>query len=155
MDKNKQLSWHIEEYTQRKKTLDWFGALGIIAVAGAAAAVLVGNILFAILIIVGASVLALFAARKPDFTTITLQPRGIQIGSRLYPYSAVKSFWVLFDEDPAQLLLSVQSSLMPQLSIPIHDVSPDDVRLFLSQYVEEVEQKHDSLTERIMERLGF
>jgi len=151
----KTISWETAEYAHRPKSSDWFWALGIIAVAGAAAAVLANNLLFAVLIIIAALTLTLFAARVPDTFSISLTQRGIIVGNRRYPYSAFESFWVSFETEPPRLLLLSKKIILPQLTIPIENVSPDDVRMHLTHYIEEKEQEVNSAPERIADYLGF
>jgi len=155
MEENDTISWETTEYVHRVKSADWFWALGIITIAIATASILLGNSLFAILIIIGSFTIALFAVRRPLQVTILLNKKGIAVGTRLYPFSSIKSFWVLIDELPALLLLEVKNPLIQQVTIPIENISPDDVRLFLMKYVEEKEQDHESLIEKISEYFGF
>ena len=151
---DKTLSWHTAEYRHRPKSAEWFWALGIISIAGAFAAILVGNILFAILIIVGSAIVALFAARAPEEVEISLTKVGILVGTRLHPYASLESFCILYEDNPPLLKVEMKNPIMPYLSIQIETVSPDDIRIFLSSFLEEKEMD-PSISERIAERLGF
>ena len=123
------ISWKALEYEHKEKHPDWFWSLGVIVLAGAVTAIIFGNILFAILLVVGAFTLALYASRKPEHIHVTLSDRGVIINKRLYPYLTLDSFWV-------------------------EDVSPDEVRDFLLNHLPE-EEHEEPLAHRIMERLGF
>ena len=151
---NKTLSWRTAEYRHHPKSAEWFWALGIISIAGASAAMLVGNVLFATLIIVGSAIVALFSARAPEKLEVSLTKAGILVGTRLYPYTNLGSFSVLYEEDPPILTIKIKNPIMPYLSIQIETVSSDDVRLFLSSFLEEKEIE-PPFFEKIAEHLGF
>ncbi len=95
MPKDALFTWHGREYDHNPKDSDWYWSVGIIAVAGTIAAVLFGNYLFALLIIVAAGAIALHAAKEPPLHEFSLTPQGIIIGDRLHPFSAMLSFCVL------------------------------------------------------------
>ena len=61
-----QLEWRAFEHEHIHKSSDWFWALGIIAIAGAVTAIIFNNILFAIIILVGAFTLSVHAVKKPN-----------------------------------------------------------------------------------------
>lgn len=151
----KTLSWETAEYIHTEKSSDWFWALGIIAFSIAVAAVLFGNILFAILILVSAFTLALLAARHPLSVSVTLNEEGITLNERLYPFSSLRSFWVTTEVAPPVLILETKNVLVHRLSITIEDISPDDVRLSLLPHLEEKEQELESFTEKISNAIGL
>ena len=152
------ISWKALEYEHKEKHPDWFWSLGVIVLAGAVTAIIFGNILFAILLVVGAFTLALYASRKPEHIYVTLSDRGVIINKRLYPYLTLDSFWVEDVEDHSntipKLILKSKKLLMPYIIIPVEEVSPDEVRDFLLNHLPE-EEHEEPLAHRIMERLGF
>ena len=149
------LSWKTEEYAHRKKSPDWFWALGIIALAGGAAAMLVGNILFAILIAIGTFVIIIYAARAPSIITVTLTEKGIVVNNRLYPFNSVEYFSISHNSNPPSLILQLKNILLPKVSILIRDVPDSAVAEFLEEYLEEREEEEESLLERLMAHIDF
>lgn len=152
---NETIEWEIDEYAQKDKTADWFWALGIIVIAAAAASVLLGNLLFAVLIAIGGFLVGLYAKRPPDRLRVELSRRGVVIGTRLHPFKELVAFWVSLEGEAPTLILDRKGTILPHLILPIEDVSPDDVRLFLNQYLQEKELEDAGLVENIMERFGF
>jgi len=149
------LSWDIPEYRHFKKTGDWFWVLGILAITGITVSILLNNILLAILLFVGALTIALFAIREPQRIKVMLTEKGIRVGKNLHPFTAIHSFYISFDSNQPEILLEVRSALSHQSIIPIRDVSPDDVRLFLAKHITEKEQEIESFAENISRHLGF
>jgi len=70
------IRWQGYEYDHQEKTSDWFWVLGIVALSSAATAIIFKNILFALLILIGAFTVALFAAKKPNLTHFEINRRG-------------------------------------------------------------------------------
>lgn len=148
------IRWTAHEYEPRNRGNDWYWALGIIAVAGAATAVIFGNILFAIVIIIGAFVLILHARKEPEVHEFEINKNGITIGDRLYPYRTLDSFWIP-DEGRPRIIIHSKRLLMPQIVIPLAEgISEDDVHAALSQYLDE-EEHEESFAEHLAEWLGF
>lgn len=149
------ITWETDEYRHQHKTPDWFWALGIVIIAAAAASVLLGNLLFAILLVIAGFTVALFAARPPERIEVELSQKGIRLGRQMYPHKNLESFWVTTETEPPLLLIERRKSILPDISIPIEDVSPDDVRLFLNNYLREEEHEPGDFIEHLMERVGF
>ena len=149
------ITFTAHEYTHQPKRPDWFWALGIIAVAGAATSLIFGNVLFALLILVGAFVVSIFAHKQPAQFAFEISEKGIFVGNKVYPYQTLESFWVS-EINPDKPLLTIESKrlLMPHITIPLDTTDPKAVRAFLAKHLKEEEHGH-SLSEQIAEWLGF
>jgi len=161
------LEWSALEYEERKRSNDWFWALGVIVVASSLTSIIYGNYFFAILLILGGVLLGHFAVRKPDIIFYELNEKGLKIKNQLYPYENIKSFWVQTEHQPhlglpateigEKFLLFIKSErmFMPIISIPIQESMAEKIRnIFLSKNIPEEEMK-EHMSEKIMERLGF
>lgn len=151
-----QLQWQAFEHEHLHKSSDWFWALGIIAIAGAATAIIFSNILFAIVIIIGAFTLGMHAAKRPNLVSFKINERGVVIDNKLHPYSSLESFWVEDSNENIQPKLLVKSKKLLALHvvIPIEHVSSSDVRDYLAQYLAE-EEDSEPLAQKIVEFFGF
>lgn len=149
MDK---ISWQALEYHFTEKSQDWYWALGIVAVAIAIASILYDNILFAVLILVGAFALAIYAGRRPEIITVETNKKGVVVNDTLYPFASLESFWV--EENDNKLLLKSKKTLMPLIAIPLGDTNPKNLRSFLLELLTE-EEHHEPASQKLMEHLGF
>ena len=147
------IRWHTHEHAAPKST-DWYLALGIIAVAGAATSFILGNILFSILIIVGALSLSLHAARPHKETAVEINQRGLVLNETLYPYESLESFWVEENESMPKLFIKSERTLVPQLIIFLEDTAPEIVHEYLLEHLEE-EEMTEPFTQKIAEFFGF
>lgn len=151
------IKWSALEYEEKNRSIDWYWAVGIIALAIAIVAVIYQNYLFAILTVISAFTLLLYAARQPREVQFELSRRGVRVNSVLYPYATLKSFWIHHHDGDRRGKLIVQSekTLMPYVTIPLPDTpDADTINDFLSLYLPE-EEHPESLSEILMERLGF
>lgn len=151
------LEWEGREYDHNPKSADWYWALGIIAVAALIAAVLFGNYLLAVLILVAAIALALHAAKQPPLHRFRLVEQGIVIGEELHPFEHMISFSVLEDvegEFPPMLSIKTKNWLSPHLVIPLQGVDADVVYAYFLQRVDEGEHPH-TFADLVAAWLGF
>lgn len=158
-DLPEKLEWSTLEHEHLHKTADWYWAVGLIALSIAVTAVIFNNLLFAILIVIGAGALMLQSLNGPDELTVTITSRGVVLNKKLYPFSTLESFWVEHDEDdpePSKLLIKSQKLLMPLIVIPINEeeVNPEDVTDYMLDFVDE-EELFEPLTQKLMEWMGF
>ncbi len=153
------ISWKAYEYIHEPKSTDWYWALGIIALAIAGAAIIFGNYIFAILVIVVASSLAIHAHHhEPRLVDFQLNERGVKIDHIFYPYKTLESFDIETHETEigtfAKIFIKSKKTMMPLIVIPIAEVHQEDVREYLSIFLEEGEHT-ESIGHRLLEWLGF
>jgi hypothetical protein len=148
------VEWDAHEYEHKQRSPDWFWAMGIIAVSAAVAAIIFGNIIFAILIIVAVFSLSLYINRPPETIHVIIDEKGITRGAVRYPYDTIHSFWVDEDHPHRKIILRSHKLLMPLIIVPIADSDAEKLRRILSHYI--TEEFHTlPLTEKVLEFLGF
>jgi hypothetical protein len=150
-------SWSAYEHVQgTEKGQDWFWSLGFIAVASAVAAILLGNTLFAILILAGAVALGLTANQKVNKKKYSISVRGITINNILYSYKVLESFWI--DEShPHRDMLIVDARQLFTPHVIIHlpdDFDKDALQDFLLDYLPE-KRLQEPVAHRLAELFGI
>lgn len=149
------MEWEAHEYEHKERGSDWFWAVGIIAVALAVTAVILGNIIFGILILIAAFALTLFINRVPHGVHVVVDERGITREKVHYPYATLKSFWIDIEHSHPKILLRSEKIFMPLIIIPLDkEVDMEELRGILSNFLDE---EHHSLpfVEKVLEYLGF
>ncbi len=154
------LEWSALEYEEKERGKDWFWALGVVVVTSSVAAIIYGNYFFAALLFISGVLLGFFSIKKPDLISYELNERGLKIGTQLYLYENIKSFWVQTDAAGKSklkptLFIKSERVFMPIISIPIEDVMAPDIHsiMFSKNITEEEMKEHPS--HKIMESLGF
>ena len=149
------ITWRIEEYSHREKGPDWFWALGVIAIAGAAIAVIYHDTLFGIFIVLAAVILGAYAARKPDVIEIAVSEAGVRIRDYFYPYEKLKSFGIDESELGNHLILESTRAIAPIISISLPlTIDADALAALLRTKLPEKEHREQA-SHKIMEHLGF
>ncbi len=149
------ISWDVITHVHKERTADWYWALGLIALVGAGISIWVGNLLFALIIIISAGSLGTLAARGPREHSVHIDQKGISIDGTLYAFRALKSFWVDKNPDAPRLYLMTHGIMAPHITLPLGDVAQaDQVRSYLrSQVTEEEQEPH--FGEHILELIGL
>jgi hypothetical protein len=149
------IRWEGYEYLHSEKSVDWYWAVGIVALSGAVAAFLLGDFLFGVLILLSAFTLSLFTARKPQIVSFEINRRGVLIDKKLFPYNTLDSFWLHEEGDQPTLIIKSKKTLMPLVMIPLNQtLQIDDVHMYLVRFLEEEEQELP-VSHRLVEYLGF
>ncbi len=153
----KTISWQAHEYFHQEKSTDWYWGLGIISITAAVLAIIFGNTLFALVIVLFAFAAGMQAHREPKLVRIELTHRGIIINHTLYPYATLESFWIseqhIHKPDP-KILIKSKKALMPFIHLPVEEVNIEDVRDYLLIYMRE-EELEESFLEKLLEYFGF
>jgi hypothetical protein len=148
------ISWETHEYFHTEKSNDWYWIVGIVTLSIAVIAVILNNIIFGILIIVASFTLSLFASRKPDVVTVTLDNVGVTFGRTRYPYANLESFWFETRDAHPRLLLKSNKLFMPFVVIHANMDDYEDIREYLSYHLKE-EEHTEPILEKVLIYLGF
>ena len=147
-----QLRWRAVPLERRLSPLF---LLGLVACA-LVAMILERNFLFAGIFIVGAFAFFIIGQRRPKPLTIELTSTGLSLDERMYPFRALKSFW-LHDFDQGQSFVTFQQArwYLPYVRVPLHSQQdPAQVQGFLLQFLPQDEHT-GSLSEALLSRIGF
>jgi hypothetical protein len=149
------IEWDAHEYEHKERSADWFWSIGILTFAVALAAIIFGNVIFGILIIISAFSLSLFINRPPEDVHVVVDERGITRGRIHYPYSTLRSFWIDEDHPHKKIILRSEKLLMPYIIIPFgEDVDTNRLARTLVRFIHE-EYHSLPFVEKILEYLGF
>ena len=148
--------WEAPEHNHIEKSNDWYWILGIIAIASSVAGVIIdNNVLFSIVILLGAATMVLTAHRTPRLFSYEVSTRGVRIQNILYPYSTLESFYL--DEenriDP-QLLIKSKKMFVPLLILPIPEEYIETLEDILAVRLYE-EHMEEPFSHRLLEFFGF
>lgn len=152
----KAIEWRGLEHSHSERSHDWFWAIGILAVGIAILSIYFGNMLLALVILLSAFASILHAHTEPKSVTFKIGRRGIQVGTTLYPYSSLDSFWVIDEEVNDRILFRSRKVFMPYLIVPFDSTKtdPEQIRDFLLDYLDE-EELEEPLSQKILEFFGF
>jgi hypothetical protein len=148
------IRWSVDTHEHVDRTNDWYWGLGLITLSAAAISVFLGNMLFALILLLAAGSLGVLVARGPREHEVRLTQRGLHLDGTLYKWQSVESFWVENNQNP-HLLVTTEGILHPQLVIPIGDPNrAKNVRDYLRKIAKEEEQE-PHLGHHVAELLGL
>ena len=151
MDK---ISWEAPLHIYKEKNADWYWIVGIVTISIAIVAIILNNVIFAILILVSSFTLSLLASRKPDVVRMEINNTGIVVGNTQYPFAHLESFWVETREVYPKIILKSKKMLMPFITVLLLDADQNNAREKLLQHLPEVEHTEPFL-EKLLIYLGF
>ncbi len=147
-------TWTAPEYIHKPRSNDWCWGVGIIAVLGAIAAIWFGSYIFAIFILLSATVLIMITVRPPNDITIEVNPEGIKTAHVLIPYKKIKGFSIKNDSPYAKLLLDIDKNFLPLHSILLPEEMASEVSDELKKVIPVVDLKETQLME-FAEKIGM
>jgi hypothetical protein len=148
------IEWKAPEYIYTEKTIDWYWIVGIVAVSIAIISIILDNVIFAILILVGSGTLSLFGSRRPETITITVGSKGVKIKSDFYIYSDIESFWIETRDKYPRVFFKLKKKVSMHIIVMLENTDPEALHALLSEHLPEQEQTEPFL-EKLLIYLGF
>lgn len=148
------ISWEVKEYEHRERSTDWFWAIALLAGVGAVVSIIFNNFLLAVIILLAAVSLIMYARREPETQTVELSPAGVKIGRTLYPYKNLKTFWVTDEDERCKLLLESTRSIMPIIDVKAPSARRDEIMEYLNDYLPALERE-ESLIDALGDWFGL
>ncbi len=149
------LEWSAPEFVQYSKNKSWFIIVGLITAGLFLWALLIKNLLFALLIGLSFFSLVTFALKKPRKIRLAITSKGIKIDKTLYSFDNLKSFWIFYEPpEVKELSLRSKKTIMPYIKISLAEQNPAEVRKFLIKYLPERKHK-ESLIDNLARQLKF
>lgn len=148
------ISWEVKEYEHLKRGVDWFWAIALLAGVGAVVSIIFDNFLLAVIILLGAVSLIMYAKREPENMSVELSPAGVKIGKTLYPYKNLKTFWVTDENERCKLLLESTRSIMPIIDVKAPHGRRDEIMEYINDYLPALERE-ESLVDALGDWFGL
>lgn len=148
------MEWEDFEYEFTDKSKDWFWGLGLFAAFFFILAIILGNFLLGVIVVLGTVALVAYAVRPPEFLTYRLTDKGLIVKNRLYPYKQMDSFWIHTEPWFYRLSLKSDRWFLPHILVPLGETDPEEVRKYLDNFLPE-EEHEISLLDIITAYLGF
>ena len=149
------VTWTASEYIAHEKSAGWYLMLaGAAALSAALVFVITRELVSPVVIIIMAVAFGVFAARKPQELTYTLDNTALQIGTKPYLYSQFKSFTVVEEGAIHSIMLIPLQRFMPPISVYYDPEDEDKITDALNAYLPYEDRKQDAV-DRLMRRVRF
>lgn len=132
------LRWKFPEFPRYKRGFVWYLVTVIVGAGLLLYALISGNFLFALIILMFALVIYMATVSEPSDVEISITEDGVGIGQAFYPYREIKNFWFIYEPPTVRnLYIEFKSSMRPRLTVDLEEQNPNEVRRALSRYVPE------------------
>ena len=149
----KHFAWRAANRPNERKTASWYWSIGVLAGGGALASLIVGNFLFAVLLVIGAFTIMIAGSQPPVEVAYAISDSGFHINTQIVPWESIVNFAIT--EDEPYVLTVATNTLFGTMSIPLSSVDHRGVRtLFLNNNIEEADSL-PTFTESVMRALGL
>lgn len=152
--KSQSISWVAPEYIHRPKSVDFLWGVGLLGLAGSVTAMIFGNVIFGIFIILSAVMLIIFSVKHPNEANFEINKDGILFDKEMHKYKNIKGFKIKEANPYSKLLIETNRYFLPLYTLPLPHELEDDVYNVLSQIIpeEDIEETHSS---KFMDKIGF
>ena len=148
------ITWEAHEYASHKKGWLWYSIFVLLFVGSAYLAYRYNAWSFSLALLVFAVVYLLADKKKPKKVPIKLSEMGVKVGNRIYQYSRIRAFWLIYNPPFQKTLhLEVYNDLVSEVEIPLEKQDPTAVHEFLSQRIPELEGKEPGFIDNISKLL--
>lgn len=131
--------WTFPEFIKHERGPGWYAAAGLIGIALFIYAIVSGNFLFALIILLIAIIIFNHNRSEPMMIPFQIYQSGVQVGDKFYLYRDIDSFAIVY-EPPAvkRLYITLKAAtLRREISIPLNNKNPLKVRSTLLDFLEE------------------
>lgn len=152
------IEWKAEEFEFDPKSTTWYWTIGILSVGSAAAAFIIGNILFGIILILAGITVSLLGSRHPATHHFKITERGIHVGEQLFRYDNIEKFAIDDHHEsgsPTKLHFSLHQGIVKVMTVPLVGVDFRTVRTSLKNHNIDESESLDSLNARVADWLGI
>lgn len=147
--------WEAPEHHHMEKSTDWYWILGIVAVSGAVASIIFGNVLFAVVILLGSVTMIIVSYKHPRLISFEVSVRGIRIHDDFHPFATLESHYI--DEDHRHgphLLVKSKKLFVPLLILPVPLDYLDEIENIIAPRLPEAHLE-EPFAHHLLDALGF
>jgi len=130
-----EFKWEVPEYPQYERSFRWYVVAALLGIILLIYAVVTGNFLFSVIIILGVSISILTSSKTPKMVTFKLEEDGARINDIFYSWDRFKSYWVVEHSDGVYLGLDLKNIMRIDIYVPVKNYSLKEVEIFLNKYL--------------------
>lgn len=142
------ISWIAPEMIRHERGIVWKISVSLISAALIAGGVVYNSWTFSLAIAAFIVVYYLMNLEHPKDIEVKLSEIGIKVGTRKYPFSRIRAFWVIYEPHYVKTLnLRVTGELVADITIQLNHQNPSEVRNFLMKNVTELAGQSEKITD--------
>lgn len=148
------LRWTFQEFKHPQRGRAWWIMAGLVGLGLIVSGVATGNFLFALIILIGATIFVNESRRRPRQLESKITSTGVAVGKKFWRYTELANFWIAYrPPEIMNLYLVPKNPLDPRVRVPLGRINPIEVRKLLAPYVTEDLSREDEPTSEALSRL--
>ncbi len=145
---NKIISWVAPEHVRYQRGTLWKVIIGIFLITSIGLGIYYNAWTFSLAVSVFVIAYYLIHRDHPNDVEISISDIGIKVGHRKYPFSRIKSFWLMYEPPHIRTLnIKVHGELAVDISIQLNHQDPSKIREFLIEKIPEKEGHQESFSD--------
>ncbi len=149
------IEWEAPEFRHYPKNAAWFITLGLIVAMLITYEIFQDDWFGAISILLIATLFVAFALHRPKNILIQLSTVGIHIEDTHIPYTHIKQFWIVDNDNHKTLNIKTTAYLNHSIAIELNNQDADEVYEVLSELLPENTNVEETVTQRIAHKFKF
>lgn len=149
------LSWEAEEFAFHDKDWKWTATLIVVALVLLTIFYFQKNWSAMLLVLASGVVLYKNAWQRPGIVKYAVGEEGFSIGSKIYPWSNIKGFWITLSGNHATLYLETTARWMSVITVHLHNIDADSLRQRLIKFLPEHSDRGEHLTDTMSRWFKF
>lgn len=147
-------SWQAPEFIKYNKDSRWYVILFVVALV--LAIVLIWQKIWSgvAMVVVASVVFATLSEAKPKTVSCAVYKEGVVIDDKVFNFHQFKSFWFT-GRDLLKMKFQMTGRFAGQVTMPIKDEDPEQLRLLVGKFLPEVEDRGDDLVDTINRLMKF
>lgn len=141
------LLWIAPEMIKHERGLTWKIIASILVALACAWGVVYGSWTFSVALLAAILVYYLVHLEHPKNVEIKISEIGIKVGTRKYPYSRIKAFWIIYEPYVKTLNLRISGEMISDITIQLGNQGPAEVRNFLLEKIPELEGQSEKISD--------
>jgi hypothetical protein len=151
-EENILISWTTPEHVHHDRSIDFYWIVGLITIVISILAFILKDGLFGVFVLIGGGLYAYVNYKKPNDVTVNITDKKITIGDDMYLISKIQAFRIIQIKDEYELVLLIQKSYEPAVSVCIPNDFVVPTRELLLTMIEESENAVPHIGRRFMAR---
>jgi len=146
------LTWRAPEYLEHERDEKWMMGAAVVALTLIAWGIWQDTYTFVVIILLLGGLYFLTHNHTPKEIDINLTTSGIFADGRFYPYTSIESFWILYFPEKKLKTLNIlmKSGITKEMTFQLAEQDPSEVRSFLSNHLFELEDRTETIIEKII-----
>ena len=145
---NPVFSWVSPEFMRYKRDSKWLTYFIVTAIVLLIVLLIIKQWSGVILVAVATTAFIILSENKPKNVNCAVYPSGILIDDKVYDYAQFKNFWMTYG-DLAKANLQMTGRFAGQVTLPLGDEDPEQIRAYLTKHLPEEASRGQDLTDSI------